>query len=516
MQTGTAAPVDLSSNQPYGGAAATHALWQAGLQGQGMVLGMGDTGLDFDQCYFYDSAVRIPYSIAQGLSQEPGTGIPYFQNSTHRKVRYYRMFADATDGEGHGTHCAGSAVGALANGAFSNWQGMAPGAKMAFQDLGSDNTGTLNVPYDLFYDYFPYNYQWGARVHSDSWGTADAVYDSLAADMDRFAWAYQDFLPVVAAGNFGYREEDSTLTSPAVAKNCVAVGAGLTASYNDGYESEVVTTDGSVYALNVTGGQPGSQTDGTVLIKVMQAAFGPTLSALVNSAQQLPLLAANPMDACTALLWPESFRNAVVLAQRGNCTFATKVSNAQKAGAVAVLMANNGTTGFFRMQPDSTTSAISIPSASFPFSTAMPLWNSLTAGMTLSAQFLPYTLPTDRFASLAFFSSIGPTLDGRIKPDIIATGTTISTSSSRQANDYTCSLDAMRGTSMATPMVAGGLLLIRQYFTEGWYPSGAPNSSCSYTPSGPLMKAVLLGKFSIPLSDRTDVGIYARNSYLGG
>ncbi len=42
--------------------------------------------------------------------------------------------------------------------------------------------------------------------------------------MDRFAWAFQDFLPVVAARNFGYREQDSTLTSPAVAKNCVAVG----------------------------------------------------------------------------------------------------------------------------------------------------------------------------------------------------------------------------------------------------------------------------------------------------
>ena len=46
---------------------------------------------------------------------------------------------------------------------------------------------------------------------------------------------------------------------------------------------------------------------------------------------------------------------------------------------------------------------------------------------------------------------------------------------------------------MATPIVAGGLLLIRQYFTEGWYPSGAANSSRSYIPSGPLMKAVLLG-----------------------
>ena len=34
-----------------------------------------------------------------------------------------------------------------------------------------------------------------------------------------------DFLPVFAAGNLGESELPSTLSSPAVAKNCVAVGA---------------------------------------------------------------------------------------------------------------------------------------------------------------------------------------------------------------------------------------------------------------------------------------------------
>lgn len=70
-----------------------------------------------------------------------------------------------------------------------------------------------------------------------------------------------------------------------------------------------------------------------------------------------------------------------------------QVSNAAKAGAVSMLIANNGTTGFFRMQPDSSASSITIPSASLPLSTARPLWNGLTAGMTLYAQFLTYTLP---------------------------------------------------------------------------------------------------------------------------
>eukprot|EP00884_Botryococcus_braunii_P009855 jgi/Botrbrau1/18871/Bobra.177_2s0031.1 len=49
-----------------------------------------------------------------------------------------------------------------------------------------------------------------------------------------------------------------------------------------------------------------------------------------------------------------------------------------------------------------------------------------------------------------------------------------------------------RGTSMATPLVAGSLALIRQYFIEGWYPAGSPNVTNTISPSGPLMKAVLL------------------------
>ena len=36
--------------------------------------------------------------------------------------------------------------------------------------------------------------------------------------------ANQDFLPVFAAGNLGASEMPSTLSSPAVAKNCIAVG----------------------------------------------------------------------------------------------------------------------------------------------------------------------------------------------------------------------------------------------------------------------------------------------------
>ncbi len=64
----------------------------------------------------------------------------------------------------------------------------------------------------------------GAKIHSDSWGTGSSAYDALAYDVDLFSYVNQDFLPVFAAGNFGYEEVDSTVTSPSVSKNCLSVG----------------------------------------------------------------------------------------------------------------------------------------------------------------------------------------------------------------------------------------------------------------------------------------------------
>jgi len=52
---------------------------------------------------------------------------------------------------------------------------------------------------------------------------------------------------------------------------------------------------------------------------------------------------------------------------------------------------------------------------------------------------------------------------------------------------------------MSTPVVAGAVALVRQYFVEGWYPTGAAVAADAYTPSGPLLKAVMLGETAILL-----------------
>ncbi|KAK9836281.1 hypothetical protein WJX81_001826 [Elliptochloris bilobata] len=377
-QSGAAGGADLTAGTTSGGNA-THPLWLAGLQGAGQVIGMGDTGLDVGHCLFRDDAVLVPTTLAGGLQQ-----------------------------------------------------GMAPAAKLAFQDLGSGTSGSIDLPGDLAANYYPFSYTRGAHIHSDSWGTSTPDYDGLAFAVDYFAWANQDFLPVGA--------------------------------------------------------------DGTVPFKVMGASFGPSVATLAAAgSQKLAIVGAAPAIACEPLT--ARLHGAMALVLRGNCTFSTKAANAQAAGAAAVLVVNTDDSGFFRMdqEPAYSGAAIHVPVCGVSQAPGALLWAALATGAPLSVAFSAYALPTDRYESLAFFSSIGPTLDGRIKPDIVAPGTTISAFAAQPEGSQTCSLAVERGTSMATPVVAGGLALIRQYFAGGWYPSGEPQAASAFLPSAPLLKAVLLG-----------------------
>ena len=53
-------------------------------------------------------------------------------------------------------------------------------------------------------------------------------------------------------------------------------------------------------------------------------------------------------------------------------------------------------------------------------------------------------------------------------------------------------IGSMAGTSMATPATSGSLAMIRQYFKDGFYPSGEKCEEDSMEPSNALLKAVLL------------------------
>lgn len=108
------------------------------------------------------------------------------------------------------------------------------------------------------------------------------------------------------------------------------------------------------------------------------------------------------------------------------------------------------------------------------------------------------------------FSSTGPTGDGsgRIKPDVVSTGCALSACG--DDNDTDCTgpngfvagqgLSYKCGTSMASPTVAGGIALMRQYFREGWYPCGLEDCTVpQYTaPSAALLKAMIINGTDVP------------------
>ncbi|MCD6383929.1 MAG: S8 family serine peptidase, partial [Thermoplasmata archaeon] len=102
----------------------------------------------------------------------------------------------------------------------------------------------------------------------------------------------------------------------------------------------------------------------------------------------------------------------------------------------------------------------------------------------------------NNISQLAYFSSLGPTDDGRIKPDVVAPGTWILSTRSTLITDpwnhYWGSQSLynsvnsyyayMGGTSMSTPIVAGSVALLRQYMVE----------KEGHDPSSALLKALLI------------------------
>ena len=93
---------------------------------------------------------------------------------------------------------------------------------------------------------------------------------------------------------------------------------------------------------------------------------------------------------------------------------------------------------------------------------------------------------------LAAYSLIGPTIDGRLKPDVVAPAFINSADASFFVNGDLCGATQQPGTSWASPSVAGAAALVRQYYTDGFYPTGARTAGNAITPSAALLKATII------------------------
>jgi hypothetical protein len=99
-------------------------------------------------------------------------------------------------------------------------------------------------------------------------------------------------------------------------------------------------------------------------------------------------------------------------------------------------------------------------------------------------------------------SGSGACADGRLKPDVESPETIVSASSDCNPLTNNSGYKVLSGSSMACAATTGCALIVRQYFTEGFYPSGAKNPADAFVPSAALLKAVILaGARKLPASD---------------
>lgn len=210
-------------------------IWNHGITGTDETPAVCDTGLDSDMCFYRYSNLPQDVTDAQYPSlPNNGTIDPT------KKVIVYNVLPGASAYDGsytcpsgyhHGTHVCGSVIGdnylnlsTSNSGGHDNGDGMAPNAKLIFQDAGLENTGCLDGLANDFQLILKQAYTAGARIHSNSWGNSvGSIYDGDSRGADIFTYNNEDFLLFFAAGNSG--SSSYTINSPATAKNVVAVGA---------------------------------------------------------------------------------------------------------------------------------------------------------------------------------------------------------------------------------------------------------------------------------------------------
>ena len=309
-------------------------------------------------------------------------------------------------------------------------------------------------------------------------------------EIDQFAHNNDDFLIHVAVGNTG--PAVGTVVAPATAKNILAVGA------SENSRAALLEYGDLPPALSVSGGPADKITEAYAL---EPAAFGaPVVVGGVKWSG--PIVLAEPPDACgTTLTNAAQAIGAVVVIQRGQCSFGAKVLCVQQAGAIAAVVVNDESGSPVQMTLASGEGSILIPAVMISLSDGTNLRYYLGLGAAVYGS-LPEdatkAVPGDGLETanrLATFSAQGPTLDRRFKPDIVCAGQNIRSVNAGVEYNIECGAACViekSGTSMAAPNCAGASALVRQYLREGYYEGGFRNASAGFLPTAALVKALVI------------------------
>jgi subtilisin family serine protease len=431
-------------------------------QGEGIVIGIIDSGINWNSNYFSDDPAIAGYDYTNPLGSQLGLCSDPEVMCNDKLIGVYDHTTEGTkgfDSQGHGSHVASIAAGNPVS--FSGYgrtfatSGVAPRAniisyKVCYDEL-PDDPDRSGCPGDALTAGLEQALEDGVHVVNYSIGGGAASPWTQSRRLLNFWSAGIPF--VTSAGNSG--PEAGSISAPANAPWAFSVGS----TSHRRWISRRATFSGGFAA------------------RMLLYGTGPELETTLTAR---PIRVADEFasDRLGCSSFPSgSFAGAVALIERGQCTFETKVNNASDAGASAVLVFNNDAgLPIIMGQLEGT----SIPSAMMGRQDGLDLVafidNSGNPDVTLGANEASNFVPA--FANLVTpYSSRGPgRFSGNVmKPNAVAPGGLFLGGGSPGSAIIGAgipdsdSLLFMQGTSMASPNAAGAIALLRQIH-PGWTP----------------------------------------------
>jgi uncharacterized repeat protein (TIGR01451 family) len=466
-----------------------------GLRGKGLRIGIIDTGIDYIHGTFGGSGLLADYQQAatdsSAWTTNPRSGPGRFPTA---KVVGGWDFAGDTysagvpaqatpqpdpnpmDCNGHGSHVAGTAAGFGVTAAGATYTG-------AFNATDPYSTAPRIGP-----GVAPEASLYALRVFGCGGSTAltaEAIDWAIDPDGDGDFSDHLDVINMSLGSNYGGPSDLSAEASDAAARAGVIVVAAAGNGGDTYFVAGSPAASGrSISVANITDPGSGAFVQVTAPVSLAgnypagTAAFGPSVLDAPTSGDLVLVNdgTASVTDGCQApFVNAAAVAGHIALVDRGTCTFKTKTLNAQTAGAIAVVIANNTAGDPPGLGDDATiVTPITIPTVSVTQAMGASLKTALGSGTVT----LALVAGGDGINSS---SSRGPTnaVPIRLKPDVAAPGTNIpSTQAGRVCTGSGLSTGCLvsnatgyipgnavlviSGTSMATPHVAGLMALLRE------------------------------------------------------
>lgn len=462
--------------------------WQLDYEGEEQVVAILDTGIDYRH---KDMVLPSETKVALTESKVNAMGLKgkYFTNKVPYGYNYYdlnfEVIDKGPDPSMHGMHVAGTAG---ANGDVENGgiRGIAPKSQLLAMKVFSNDPIYATTFSDIYLVAIDESIKLGADVINMSLGSTASFYVAESAENVALQNAVDNgIVAAVSAGNSGKINYGNTTTyGPypwASNPDIGVVGApGLNAPTLQVASVENTNQQARYLTYMVDG----------VEKKAAMSVAGPTDPATLPADLEFAYGGFGSPDELLEV------SGKVALISRGTYAFTDKITNAMKAGAIAVIIFNNSGNDLINMQYPS---GLTIPAVFIGNTPGVEMRNLVTKEVTFEKGTIQVANPAA--GTMSAFSSWGTTPTLELKPEITAPGGQIY--STMNDNSY----GMMSGTSMAAPHVAGGAALVMEYVEEVF-----PNLSAKE--KSEMVKKLLMNT-ATPVYDKYDVEMSPRSQGSG-